>query len=96
MSRISMIQAQIAELNRQLGILNSAPADTFPLGTVVVFNAATGSKWYYFKVAEETWASKDGEEKDLASWILEAMDSNIGYFEVYKLLVSPTPIFASA
>lgn len=99
MSQRSEIQAEIASLQVQLGILNRVPTDSFNLGTVVVFAAGnSGSvKWYYNKVAEETWAnSATGVEKDLAGWILETMESNIGYFEVYELKVQPTPFFASA
>lgn len=91
------IQAQITALQVQLGILNSAPSDTFPIGTVVVFSASSGSKWYRVKTAEETWKNLLGAaEKTLAEWILESMESNIGYFEVYVLKVQETPIFASS
>jgi hypothetical protein len=88
--------AKIAELQAKLNILNAVPSDTFNFGTVVVFAAANNVKWYYNKTAEETWADSKGVEKDLATWILEARESAIGYFEVYELRVQPVPFYASA
>jgi hypothetical protein len=89
---------QIAALQAQLSILNTAPPDTYNFGTVVVF-ASTGHKWYYAKTAEETWLQLNGTsviEKSLSEWILEAKQSGIGYFEVYIMTVAPTPIYASS
>lgn len=90
--------SQIADLQAKLAILNGVAEDTFSFGTVMVFAAGLGgaTKWYYHKTQEETWVSDLGEEKDLASWILVARESNIGYFEVYELRVQPTPFYASA
>lgn len=97
MTRKSEIQAQIAALQTELAALNRAPSDTFSFGTVVVFSPATGAKWYVVKTADETWKSfQDGTSKDLASWIAEGLESNVGYFEVYTMAVSGAPIFASA
>ena len=91
------LNAEITEAQRKLAILNSAPSDTFNLGTAVVFSAANGFKWYYVKTSEETWLDlRSGNAKDLASWILEAKDSAIGYFEVYELRPQPAPVYASA
>ncbi|MFY3741602.1 MAG: hypothetical protein HMLIMOIP_002060 [Candidatus Nitrosomirales archaeon] len=91
------IQEQIADLQSKLDIMNRVPSDTFPFGTVVVFSAASGSKWHYLKTGEETWLNLQvNTAKDLASWILTAVESNVGYFEVYELKVQPTPFFASA
>ena len=94
-----IITAKITALQVQLAILNRVPPDTFTFGTTVVFASGPGGKykWYYVKTGEETWMNfKDGTEKDLARWILAAMESDIGYFEVYVLVVQSTPIFASA
>jgi hypothetical protein len=62
MSLRSEIQAEIAELQRKLAILNGAPSDTFSFGTVVVFATPppNAQKWYYFKTAEETWTNAAG------------------------------------
>jgi hypothetical protein len=97
MSRKTEVQAQIASLQTEYTLLNRVPSDAFSFGTIVVFASAT-SKWYYLKVAEETWRSMQGttQEKDLASWVAFAYESAIGYFEVYELKVQPTPFFASA
>ena len=101
MTRKQEIQTQIANLQAELTVLNRAPSDTYPFGTVVVFASGTGgaTKWYYRKVAEETWESMVSTpvmQSDLASWIAYALESGIGYFEVYVLTVAPSPIFASA
>ncbi len=102
MGRREDIQDHINELQAQLDILNSAPEDTYSFGTVAVFAAATGDKWYYVKIAEESWSklkrSSASTEiaRALSEWILHAVNSNIGYFEVYILTVEETPIYASA
>jgi hypothetical protein len=92
------IQAKITVLQTQLGILNNSPSDTYPIGTMVVFSAAAGQRWYRLKIAEELWRNMTNvnEERSLAEWILAASESNIGYFEVYVLTVAATPIFASS
>lgn len=91
--------AEQAEVNRKLAILNSAPSDTYNLGTVVVFASGAGgvNKWHYVKVNEETWKDfQSNGTKSLAEWILFITDLNVGYFEVYVLTVAPAPIYASA
>lgn len=87
---------QIAALQNKLAVLNSVPEDLFNFGTVVVF-ASPGHKWWRVKTEEETWKDfSTNEEKSLSEWVLEAKQSNIGYFEVYELKVQPAPFYASA
>lgn len=95
MTLLQTLQAQVAALQAQIAILQSSPSDTYNLGTVVVFSSAN-AKWYYWKVAEETWESAQGVQKPLNEWILDAKLSPVGYFEVYVLTVAPSPIYASA
>ncbi len=96
MSQKSEIEAQIAELQAQLAILNGIPEDTFYFNTVVVFASSSG-KWYYVKIGEELWRNLiTGVEKDLASWVFDATQSNIGYFEAYALIAQPSPWYASS
>lgn len=97
MSKKTEIQAKINELEEQLAILNTAPEDTFNIGTVVLFSATGNKKWYRTKTGEETWRNiANNSEKSLAEWILEAIDSNTGYFEVYELRVQNSPFYTSA
>ena len=88
----------IAKLQEELATLNQAPTDTFPFGTVVVFSAQSGVKWYYVKKGEEIWKplSNTGAECSLAECILTAKKSGVGYFEVYVLITQEPPIYASA
>jgi len=82
-----------------LDILNRCPTDIYPLGTIVRFAANNNTtKWHYLKVGEESWSYLESRtvDKELARWILEAMESTIGYFEVYVLTVAATPIFTQA
>jgi hypothetical protein len=99
-TRKSDIQDRIKDLQSRLDILNRVPTDKFSIGTVVVFSSNGGSHWYYLKTGEETWISFNknlsGVEKDLANWILDGIESNVGYFEVYELKVQPNPFFASS
>lgn len=94
--------ASQTEITRKLAILNSIGEDTFPFGTVMVFNAATGAKWYYVKIAEERWqklgtsAIEGPHQRPLSEWIFYTEESPIGYFEVYELRVQPAPFYASA
>lgn len=93
------LQAQIAVLQSRLAVVNRIPDDTFNFGTVTVFaSGAQGKiKWYYAKVAEETWKSlQDGTEKSISQWVSDAVAANIGYFEVYELRAQPLPWFASS
>lgn len=89
---------QIAELQAEVNILNTAPSDTYPLGTVVRFVANSNTiKWHYIKTSEETWLSMESSiSKSLSEWILDAVDSSIGYFEVYLLPVADTPFYSHA
>jgi hypothetical protein len=93
------IEQEIAVLQARLNNLNRVPTDTYPFGTVVRFAANNNtSKWHYIKTAEDSWKSLEEDintEQDLASWILEALESSIGYFEVYVLTVANTPLFTS-
>ena len=92
------IQTNIAKLQAELALLNSVAEDTFSFGTVVVFSSGS-TKWHYVKVAEEAWkpmGSSSVPERSLAEWVLNAVQANIGYFEVYVLTVAATPFFASS
>lgn len=97
MSLVTEIQAQIAALQAKLAILQSVEEDTFPIGTIALFAANAGNtKWYYRKVAEETWAKVVGTgEKPLREWVYEAKTLPMGYFEVFILQVPVTPFYAS-
>jgi hypothetical protein len=89
--------AQITDLQGKVAILDSAPEDIYTLNTVVLFDAANGSKWYYRKTDEESWVNvKGGIVRNLAYWIYLATQSNVGYFEVYVLTPEEVPIFASS
>lgn len=92
----SDIQAQIAALQAQLAILNGAPNDTYNLGTIARFAANSNTThFHYKKTAVETWTDmSSGVQQDLASWILNATQSNIGYFEVYILSPAASPIYS--
>lgn len=93
------VVAGIAKLQARLAVIDRINEDTFTFGTVVVFSAATGSKWYYIKTGEELWLDMQNDirgEQQLIEWILGAIDSEIGYFEVYVLDTRATPFFASA
>lgn len=94
----SELEEEIAALEAQLAILNSVNEDTFNIGTVMVFSMATPvAHWYYAKTAEETWLDvKNGGEQPLANWILDTVEANVGYFEVYEMRAQPTPFYASA
>lgn len=90
---------QKAEIDQKLSVINRVPEDTFNFGTVLVFSARTGHKWYYVKINEETWQDKqsnDGAVAPLVDWIFDAINSNIGYFEVYVMTPAEIPIFASS
>lgn len=97
MTLVQTIQAQIVALQAKLAILNLAPTDTYPFGTMVVFSPQVGPKWFYFKTAEESWRDiHSAIEKPLNEWILAAKESPVGYFEVYVLITQASPIYASA
>lgn len=93
------IQKEIEKLQRQLEDLNKAPEDIYPIGTVIIF-ATAQQRWFIEKVAEETWQKIkqgiDRKQQSLAEWILEAEESNVGYFEVYVTQTMPEPIYAKA
>jgi hypothetical protein len=85
-------------IEKQLTILDRVGEDTYPIGTIVLFSAESGDKWYYLKVDEESWrylSSVTGIVKQLRQWVLEAEQSGIGYFEIYKLLPDKTPFYVS-
>ncbi len=100
MTRKTDITAQIASLQSELNTLNRVPDDTFNLGTVLVFSANSNTThWYIRKTGVEAWTSMNISPpvtKDLSSFVADALESNVGYFEVYELRVQPTPFFASA
>lgn len=97
MSKKSDIENELAKLNKKLQILNSAPNDTYPFGTVVVFSAV--EEWYYVKIGEESWKklgkSNLNEELSLAEWILNSVEADVGYFEVYVMITDEDPIYSS-
>lgn len=91
------LEAQVIEAQRQLAILDNIDEDIFNFGTVAVFSAPSHPRWYYVKVAEESWKSfTNGTQKALADWIFEAEESNVGYFEVYMMTAAPDPFYASS
>jgi hypothetical protein len=90
------LQAQITLLQAQLAQLNSIPEDTFPFGTIAIISYGPGGvgKYYRVKVEEETWKNLvNSDEKSLSEWIVEAIDSNIGYFEVYVAVAEEVPFY---
>jgi hypothetical protein len=102
MSRKTEIQSKIANLQAELNILNRVGDDTFNLGTVLVFAAKNNTvHWYIRKTNIDTWISMTTVNptpilsKDLFSFISDALESDIGYFEVYELRVQPNPFFTS-
>lgn len=87
-------------IDKQLSIIDRVGEDKFPIGTIALFSANTGDKWYYIKTGEEEWrylhaSTTRGIVKQLREWILEAEQSGIGYFEVYRLLAADTPFYSS-
>lgn len=101
MPRRDEIQREIEKLERKLALINRIPEDTFPFGTVALFSANENqTKWFIRKVEEEAWLgltpTVDAVEKTLADWIMEALESEIGYFEVRILDVPNHPFFASS
>lgn len=105
MSEKAQVQTQIAALQAKLVILNRIPEDTFPFGTILRF-AGSNFKWHYMKVEEESWTPLNGGSSTSGSyslgphpidyWVVSALDSNIGYFEIYVLSPAASPIFASS
>lgn len=99
-SKRQELQQAIDQLNAQLTILNSVPTDSFPVGTVVVFSSNNNTRhWHYRKLVNELWtpmAYNSKKELPLEEWILQAKQTDIGYFEVYVLTVAETPFYASS
>lgn len=94
MGRKQEIENEIKELQKDLVILSRVGEDTYPIGTLALFTGTR--KWYYVKVAEESWRNVGGNrEQELRDWIFEAEKSNVGYFEVYILNPDQSPIYAS-
>jgi hypothetical protein len=102
-SRKVILQEQLNKIQSKLDILNRVPEDTYPFGTIIRF-AANGNavKWHIMKIDEESWIkigpgfnSSTTVAQSTGDWILEAVDSNIGYFEVYVLTVGNAPIYTS-
>ncbi len=90
------LQAQLAEVQGQLAILDNIPEDTFNFGTVLIYAPATGAKAYYVKTGEEIWTNiKSGLTNDLASIIFNFKTASIGYFEIYEMRAESAPIYAS-
>ncbi len=91
------LQEEIAEKQALLALYSTFPEDTYNLNTVAVFSNALG-KWFYLKIAEETWKPMVGTAtpQSLADWIFEARTASDAYFEVYILTPGNQPIYASA
>ena len=101
MSKLTELQAQIAELQALAALYNTFPPDIYNLGTVALFTANNNAtKWYYEKVGEEQWrrlaSGGDTEFKPLADWIYVAKTTTSTYFEVYIMTPGNAPIYASA
>ncbi len=103
---MGFIQDTTAELNaahateqERLAILASLPEDTYPFGTVAIFSWSNGKK-HFIKEAEEAWRSMSSGsvlQKELAYWIYtEKVNNPALYFEVYTMIASALPIYASA
>ena len=91
------IQKKINSLQAELAILSRVPDDTFSFGTVALFSASSGAKWYYVKTDEESWRSfQRSQTETLEYWIDEAINSAVGYFEVYIMTPANKPIFTSS
>lgn len=97
MGRLSKLQKEKEAIQDRIDKFLSVPEDTFPLGTVMLFSAASGAKWYIRKNSEESWIKLTGTgvAQELATWILEAVESSIGYFEVYRVVTQETPFFVN-
>jgi len=92
------LQARLAETQRQINLLNGFPDDAFNFGTVIVMASGPNGmvKRYFVKVDEETWTDiKTNMQASLAVFIMQAIESPTGYFEIYKMTVGATPIYAS-
>lgn len=100
MTRKNEINTQISKLQNELTALNRVADDTFNVGTVMVFSAKNNTvHWYIRKIAVDTWTAMEASgslSKDLASFIADALESDVGYFEVYELRVQNNPFFTSA
>lgn len=89
------LQAEIAEANRKLAILDSIPEDTFNFNTVILISGPN-FKGYWVKTGEESWRNlKTNNQKDLASLLFEHVEAHIGYFEVYVLTPGASPIYVN-
>ncbi len=88
---------EIAELQALLARYDAVPEDNFNFGTIIRIAANQNlTKWHLLKVAEDTWKYLGGQaEKSLQEWILQAIDQNLGYFEVYVLEAQENPIFVN-
>ena len=97
------LQAQKADIEAKIAILQGVDEDTFNLHTVAQFSAASGSKWFYLKIGDEQWlrltvisSSQGANTRQLREWIYEAKTSDVGYFEVYMMSPAANPFYASA
>ncbi len=89
---------KIAELQLLLGRYDATPEDVFHFGTIIRIAANNNmTKWHIIKTAEDTWRylGGNGVERTLAEWILQATDSDLGYFEVYVLEPGSIPIYVN-
>jgi leucyl aminopeptidase (aminopeptidase T) len=99
MGRKEQIQERINTLQKQLVAINRIPEDRFSIGTVLRFSANSNNiKWHIVKTAEESWVKVESIQTTatLEDWILNATESNVGYFEVYELKVQPQPLYTSS
>jgi hypothetical protein len=92
------LNAELAEVQRKLAIVNRVPDDTYSFGTIAVFADTHAQKWHYLKTGEESWKNmqNNAATKPLVDWVFESAQSGVGYFEVYILTVAAVPIFTSS
>ncbi len=104
MTKKAEVQAEIDKLQAKLNKLNRIGNDNFVLGTVLRFAANQNTvKWHIIKVTEELWvyigsglAGSTTNNGTLEDFILEALDSGVGYFEVYELKTQPNPFYTES
>lgn len=92
------IQEKIKQYQDELAKYDSVPEDRFHFGTILQFVTNSGLKWYIIKTGEESWSNLKANpaegSKTLAEFILTAVNSNVGPFEVYEFNPKPQPFYA--
>lgn len=100
------IVADIASLQAKLHVLDIAPVDTYPVGTIARFASNNNlTQWHIIKQADESWCyltissannSSTNLSMSLAGWILHFSSQNLSYFELYILATGATPVYTSS